>query len=216
MYGGSGRDRRSANALGAIHELNRGDRGRFFRGQNSEGNGGSCQRSNRIKSTTGDQQRRIFPVSEFASGSFKLTVSIAGFKTTEVSDVVIELDQRRTLNLTMDVGTQATTVSVRPKLPTVDLIRGQAFRSNGRPATDRAATGGQAFMTLVSLTAALPGAAPATRSTRNSSGPQRQRAARGTERVCGGFRHGDLDGPPRTHEHAAQPRIDSGDAGHGE
>src|SRR5436305_799259 len=63
-----------------------------------------------IKSTTETNSVGYFLLPSLPPGSFRLTVSIAGFKTTEVSDVVIELDQRGTLNLSVDVGSQATTV----------------------------------------------------------------------------------------------------------
>src|SRR5258708_4744665 len=46
-------------------------------------------------------------------GSFRVTIAGKGFKTIEISDVKLEADQRRTLNVALDVGTQATTVSVQ-------------------------------------------------------------------------------------------------------
>jgi hypothetical protein len=61
----------------------------------------------------------LFP--SLPAGKFRVSISAPGFKTQEISELVLELNQRRTVNLTLEVGAQATTVSVRAEAVAVDL-----------------------------------------------------------------------------------------------
>jgi hypothetical protein len=97
----------------------------------------------------------LFP--SLPAGVYKLTSALTGFKTTEIDNVGVELDQRRTMNLTMNLGTEATTVSVQAEAATVDLSEVRlSGRMDSRQLTDLPSSG-QAFMSLVSLTAGITG-----------------------------------------------------------
>ena len=74
-----------------------------------------------IKTTTQTNSVGYFLLLALPPGTFRVTIAGNGFKTTEISDLRLEADQRRTLNVSLDVGTQATTVSVQAEAASVEV-----------------------------------------------------------------------------------------------
>src|SRR5215471_3268873 len=74
-----------------------------------------------IKTTTETNNVGYFLIPALPPGRFRVTIAGNGFKTTEISDLRLEADQRRTLNVSLDVGTQATTVSVHAEAAAVEV-----------------------------------------------------------------------------------------------
>jgi hypothetical protein len=110
-----------------------------------------------IKNTTATNSVGYFLFPSLPSGTFKVTISAPGFKTKEVSDLGLELEQRRTLNITLEVGAQSTTVTVEAEAVAVDLAE---VRLAGRVENKQILElpiSGQNFMGLVGLTAGITG-----------------------------------------------------------
>src|SRR5689334_13304090 len=61
----------------------------------------------------------VFP--SLPAGVFNVTASGAGFKAKEVTGIRLETGTRRTVNMTLEVGTQTTVVNIRAEAASVDL-----------------------------------------------------------------------------------------------
>jgi hypothetical protein len=110
-----------------------------------------------VKTATQTNSVGYFQLPSLPPGTFRVTVTSKGFRTTEIPDVLLEVDQRRTLNLTLQVGAEAQTLTVQAEAAAVDLAD---VRMAGRVDSKQLLelpTGGQAFMTLVGLTAGITG-----------------------------------------------------------
>jgi hypothetical protein len=110
-----------------------------------------------VKSSTQTNGVGYFLFPSLPPNSFHLTVSSAGFKTSEVSSLLLELDQRRTVNLTLEVGAQATTLSVKAEAATVDLSEVRLAGTFENKQITQLPISQQSFMALVSLTAGITG-----------------------------------------------------------
>ena len=110
-----------------------------------------------IKSTMETNSIGYFLFPSLPPGTFKITVSGKGFKTTEISDMSVELEQRRTLNVTLEVGTQATTVNVEAQAVAVDLSDVRLSGTVESKQLMELPMGSQAYMTLATLTAGMTG-----------------------------------------------------------
>ena len=110
-----------------------------------------------VKNTTQTNSVGYFLFPSLPPGTFSMTVSSAGFKTSEVSNLLLELDQRRTINLTMEVGTQATTLSVKAEAVSVDLSEVRLAGTFETRQLTELPMSQQSFMALVSLTAGITG-----------------------------------------------------------
>lgn len=74
-----------------------------------------------IKTTAQTSSTGYFLFPTLPAAVFKLSVSAPGFKVTELSDLVLEVGERRTANVTLEIGTQATSVTVKAEAASVDL-----------------------------------------------------------------------------------------------
>src|SRR5438046_5921326 len=99
-----------------------------------------------IKTTTETNNIGYFLLPTLPPGNFRVTISGKGFKTTEVSDVKLEADQRRTLNVALDVGTQSATVSVQAEAAAVEVSDVRLASTLETRQLIELPTGGQAFM----------------------------------------------------------------------
>ena len=110
-----------------------------------------------IKNTMETNSIGYFLFPSLPPGTFKITVSGKGFKTTEISDMSVELEQRRTLNVTLEVGTQATTVNVEAQAVAVDFSDVRLSGTVESKQLMELPMGSQAYMTLATLTAGMTG-----------------------------------------------------------
>ncbi|HXS97468.1 MAG TPA: TonB-dependent receptor [Candidatus Limnocylindrales bacterium] len=97
----------------------------------------------------------LFP--SLPAGSFNVNVTAPGFKATEIANVGIELDQRRTLSIKLDVGTESTSVTVQAEAATVDLSGVRLAGTLDTKQLTQLPTSNQAYMTLVTLMAGMTG-----------------------------------------------------------
>jgi hypothetical protein len=110
-----------------------------------------------VKTTTATNSVGYFLFPSLPAGTFQLTLSLPGFKTYEIPNLGLEVDQRRTLNVTMQLGTEATTVSVQAEAATVDLSEVRLAGNLETRQLIELPSGGQSFMTLVTLQAGMTG-----------------------------------------------------------
>src|SRR5437867_6985249 len=74
-----------------------------------------------IKITTQTNGSGYYLFPSIPAGLFSLTASNSGFKTNEIADIRIETGARRTANITLEVGAQATVVNVKAEVASVEL-----------------------------------------------------------------------------------------------
>ncbi|MCU1258122.1 MAG: Cna domain protein, partial [Bryobacterales bacterium] len=105
------------------------------------------------QTATGDTGNYTIP--ELAIGEYKVTASAAGFKTTVVPSVTLQVNQAAELNLTLEVGVvsdQITITSTMPLLATESSSVGTVVENR---AIESLALNGRQFWQLVAL---VPGA----------------------------------------------------------
>jgi hypothetical protein len=110
-----------------------------------------------IKTTAVTNSVGYFLIPALPPGKFRVTIAGTGFKTTEIADLRLEADQRRTLNVSLDVGTQTSTVSVQAEAAAVEVSEVRIANTVETKQLIELPTGGQAFMALAALTAGITG-----------------------------------------------------------
>jgi Carboxypeptidase regulatory-like domain len=97
----------------------------------------------------------LFP--SLPAGLFSLTASGTGFKTNEISDIRLESGARRTANVMLEVGAQATVVTVKAEVAAVDLSDAKVAGLIERTQIVELPIAGRNYMALVNLTPGVTG-----------------------------------------------------------
>lgn len=108
----------------------------------------------RTVSTSGSGYFRISAVS---AGVFSLTVSAAGFKTSVQQDIELQVSQMKTLNISLELGSAATEVSVTAAAPLVESSEARISTVVPRRELSELPLVGRNFFTLVVLTPGITG-----------------------------------------------------------
>ncbi|MGH9658214.1 MAG: carboxypeptidase regulatory-like domain-containing protein, partial [Bryobacteraceae bacterium] len=74
-----------------------------------------------IEATVQSSAAGYFRFPSLPAATFKLTAAVAGFKTTEISDLRVEVGETRTVNITLEIGTATTAVTVAAEATAVEL-----------------------------------------------------------------------------------------------
>lgn len=110
-----------------------------------------------ISSTTTTSGAGYFRFPSLPSAVFKLDGTASGFKTTELAEFRVQIGETKTLNMTLEVGTQATVVSVTDKTPLVETSEGRVSAViEGQKLADLPLVG-RNFYSLVVLTPGVTG-----------------------------------------------------------
>jgi hypothetical protein len=107
--------------------------------------------------TTKTSENGYFRFPSLPAAVFKLTASAPGFKTTSISDLQLEVAQTRTVNLVLEVGTEATEITVEARAAAVDLSDAKVSGViESRQLTDLPIPG-RNFLALLALTPGVTG-----------------------------------------------------------
>ena len=98
----------------------------------------------------------LFP--SLPAGFFNLTASATGFKTAEISGLKLEVGARRTANMALEVGAQATVVTVQAEVAAVDLAEARVANVVESKQLVDLPIPGRNFMALAVLTPGVTGA----------------------------------------------------------
>ncbi len=110
-----------------------------------------------IKRTAPTSSAGYYRFPSLASAVFKLTASAAGFKTTEISDLRLEVGETRTVNLTLALGAAATAVSVQAAVASVELSEARVSGVIEQKQLTDLPLLGRNFLALVALTPGVTG-----------------------------------------------------------
>jgi hypothetical protein len=91
-----------------------------------------------IKTTVQSNSAGYFLFPSLPAGMFNLTAAAAGFRTEEVSAIRLESGTRRTVNVSLEVGSQATILTVKAEVAAVDLADAKGSRRHRAQTTGRA------------------------------------------------------------------------------
>jgi hypothetical protein len=117
-------------------------------------NGGTGQKESTVTSGTGAYLFTNLPV-----GTYKISATNSGFKTTTIENVPVELNKSNNVNIKLEVGTSSTTVEVSGEAPPVDTTTAQLQNTfNDRLSTDLGLTSaGGAGAGVLNLSLLTPG-----------------------------------------------------------
>jgi hypothetical protein len=91
------------------------------------------------------------------AAGFTITVSATGFKTTVREGIQLEVDKMTTVNVSLELGTTATQVTVNAVAPPVELSQGRVTGLIGRKELDDIPLVARNLMTLVVMTPGVSG-----------------------------------------------------------
>ncbi len=130
-----------------------------------------------VKFTTTANGSGEYRVPNLEPGNYNVTAAAAGFATTEVKDVAVQLNQTSTANVTMKVGTVSTSIEVTEASIAIDTTTAQIQNTfNTKQAADLPNTGiGQGVINLSLLNAGVASAGGIGVGTGPSVGGQRPR-----------------------------------------
>jgi hypothetical protein len=100
-----------------------------------------------------------FRISAVSAGVFSLTVSAAGFKTSVQNDIELQVSQMKTLNISLELGSAETEVSVTAAAPLVERSEARISTVIPRRELSELPLVGRNFFTMVVLTPGITGLA---------------------------------------------------------
>ncbi|HYP13864.1 MAG TPA: TonB-dependent receptor, partial [Bryobacteraceae bacterium] len=110
-----------------------------------------------IAMTTTSSSTGYFRFPSLPSAPFRLSASATGFKTADVADFRVQVNETRTVNISLEVGQQATVVSVTAEAPLVEASEGRVSAViEGQKLADLPLVG-RNFYSLVVLTPGVTG-----------------------------------------------------------
>ena len=107
--------------------------------------------------SAGTSSSGYYRIAALAAGRFSISVSHPGFKRMIQEDVLLETDQIRTVNLTLEVGTTETTVSVTAEAPPIETSEGRISGLIEQSKVEELPLTGRNFFSLVVLTPGVTG-----------------------------------------------------------
>ena len=110
-----------------------------------------------ISSTTVTSGSGYYRFPSLPSANFTLTAAAPGFKTTELETFAVTIGETKTLNITLEVGQQATVVSVSDRPPLVESSEGRVSSVIEKQKIDDLPMVGRNFYSLVVLTPGVTG-----------------------------------------------------------
>ena len=111
-----------------------------------------------IKITIQSNSAGYFLFPSLPAGVFNLSASGSGFKTSEISDLKLEAGGRRTVNMALEVGTQATVVTVKAEVAAVELSDVKVAGMIESKQLSELPVAGRNFMSLAALLPGVTGA----------------------------------------------------------
>src|SRR5689334_16119808 len=97
----------------------------------------------------------VFP--SLPAGVFTVTAAGSGFKAKEVRDIRLETGTRRTINLTLEVGTQTTVVNIQAEAAAVDLSEAKVAGIIESKQINELPVPGRNYMALAALVPGVTG-----------------------------------------------------------
>jgi hypothetical protein len=110
-----------------------------------------------IKATVQTSNTGYYRFQSLPPGKFTLEAAASGFKTSTISDLVLEVGQTRTVNLGLEVGTASITVTVEATAAAVDLSTAKVSSVVEQRQLTELPLLGRNFLSLVALTAGVTG-----------------------------------------------------------
>lgn len=105
------------------------------------------------KAVTGADGRYVFPT--LLPAPYSMSVSAPGFETQKQTGVVLQADQALTVNVTLQVGAQTSTVTVTSEAPQVDTTTGTLSQVIDQAAVQEIPLNGRAVAQLITLVAGV-------------------------------------------------------------
>jgi len=109
----------------------------------------------KLTTTTNGAGYYLFP--SLPAGLFSVTAAGSGFKTNEITDIRLETSTRRTANMTLEVGAQATVVNVKAEVAAIDVTDAKVVGMIESKQLAELPIPGRNFMALVTLTPGVTG-----------------------------------------------------------
>src|SRR5436190_23238600 len=105
-----------------------------------------------IKATVRTSASGYFRFPALPASTFRLTATAAGFKTTQMNDLRLEVGETRTVNLALEIGAAATAVSVEARAAAVELTEARVSGVVEQKQLTDLPLQGRNFLGLVALT----------------------------------------------------------------
>jgi hypothetical protein len=123
-----------------------------------------------IRSGTIASDAGYFRFPALAAARFTLTVTAPGFRTVTMSDLRLEVSERRTVNITLEVSPEVTSVTVTATQAAVELAEARVSGVIATKDVTDLPIVGRNFLNLVALTPGVTGAPPGLGSSSSQSG----------------------------------------------
>jgi Carboxypeptidase regulatory-like domain len=110
-----------------------------------------------VKATAQTNSSGYYRFPTLPAGTFKVTVTASGFKAQEVTGIRLELDETRTVNLTLQIGAAASTVTVTAEAAAVELSDARVSGVIQNSQMQSMPIAGQNILSLTNLTPGVIG-----------------------------------------------------------